>query len=125
MNKLGLVAVIALSCVLGALLVALPPTDAGANAQSAAARSVEAQSAEAQPVDQVLSRYARYGADVWAQNPGALISGEGAACISCHTSLPYALVEPLLPGSYPAYTELINNVNSGLDRKAAGKSVSS
>ena len=26
--------------------------------------------------------------------PVARISGEGAACISCHTSLPYALVEP-------------------------------
>lgn len=28
----------------------------------------------------------------------AQISGEGQACISCHTSMPYGLVEPLLPG---------------------------
>ena len=32
------------------------------------------------------------------------------ACISCHTSLPYALVEPLLPGQYAAYTDLIQNI---------------
>jgi len=61
--------------------------------------------------DQVFARYARYGADIWAQNPSARISGEGAACISCHTSLPYALVEPLLPGEYAAYSDLIENVN--------------
>ena len=30
---------------------------------------------------------------------------------SIYLSLPYARVEPLLPGSYPAYTDLINNVN--------------
>ncbi|MDA0206650.1 MAG: hypothetical protein O2795_15040 [Acidobacteria bacterium] len=58
-----------------------------------------------------FSRYARYGADVWARNPSALIAGEGRACISCHTSLPYALVEPLLEGDYPAYEELIEGVN--------------
>lgn len=63
-------------------------------------------------VDQTISRYARYGADVWASNPAARISGEGTACISCHTSLPYALVEPLLPGSYAAYDDLIDNVDS-------------
>jgi len=62
--------------------------------------------------DQVFARYARYGADAWARNPMATVSGEGAACLSCHTSLPYALVEPLLPGSYPAYTDLIDNVNN-------------
>ncbi|MFQ5641378.1 MAG: hypothetical protein ACE5IR_25645 [bacterium] len=68
--------------------------------------------AEASSADQVFSRFARYGADVWAKNPAARISGEGQACISCHTSLPYALVEPLLPGTYPAYTDLIKNINN-------------
>ena len=61
--------------------------------------------------DEVFAKYARYGADVWATNPSAMVSGEGKACISCHTSLPYALVEPLLPGHYAAYTDLIENVN--------------
>ena len=61
--------------------------------------------------DQIFARYARYGADIWAKNPSATVSGEGKACISCHTSLPYALVEPLLPGSYAAYTDLIENIN--------------
>ncbi len=41
----------------------------------------------------------------------ALVSGEGTACISCHTSLPYALVEPLLAGDYPAYQNLIENID--------------
>jgi hypothetical protein len=62
-------------------------------------------------IDEAVSRYARYGADVWARNPGARIAGEGEACISCHTSLPYALVEPLLPGPYPAYDDLMANIN--------------
>lgn len=62
--------------------------------------------------DEVFARFARYGADVWAANPMATLSGEGKACISCHTSLPYALVEPLLPESYPAYTDLINNIDN-------------
>jgi hypothetical protein len=62
--------------------------------------------------DQVFAQFARYGADAWARNPMAKVSGEGEACVSCHTSLPYALVEPLLPGSYPAYTDLINNVDN-------------
>ncbi len=69
-------------------------------------------SAQEASADQVFARFARYGADVWATNPMARISGEGEACISCHTSLPYALVEPLLPEPYPAYTDLINNVNN-------------
>ncbi len=59
-----------------------------------------------------FSRYARYGADVWARNPSALIAGEGKACISCHTSLPYALVEPLLDGDYPAYDDMLGNINN-------------
>lgn len=42
----------------------------------------------------------------------ALISGEGKACISCHTSLPYALVEPLLEDEYPAYQDLIENIDN-------------
>ena len=42
----------------------------------------------------------------------ALISGEGKACISCHTSLPYALVEPLLVDEYPAYRDLIENIDN-------------
>lgn len=62
--------------------------------------------------NEVFAKYARYGADVWAANPSARISGEGRACISCHTSLPYALVEPLLSGDYPAYIDLIVNVNA-------------
>lgn len=62
--------------------------------------------------NQVFAQYARYGADAWARNPMAKVAGEGAACLSCHTSLPYALVEPLLPGSYPAYTGMIDNVNN-------------
>jgi len=69
-------------------------------------------SAEEASSSDVFSRYARYGADIWADNPSAKISGEGTACISCHTSMPYALVEPLLPGKYPAYTDLINNVSN-------------
>ncbi len=68
-------------------------------------------SAEEVAADQIFARYARYGADVWAKNPGAQIAGEGESCISCHTSLPYAMVEPLLPGPYPAYADLINNIN--------------
>ena len=59
-----------------------------------------------------FSNYARYGADVWARNPAALKSGEGKACISCHTSLPYALVEPLLDGDYPAYRDMIKHINN-------------
>jgi hypothetical protein len=59
-----------------------------------------------------LTRYARYGADVWAANQLAKLNGEGEACISCHTSVPYPLVEPLLPGDYPAYTNLIANVDN-------------
>ncbi len=42
----------------------------------------------------------------------ALISGEGKACISCHTSLPYALVEPLLVDEYRAYQDLIENIDN-------------
>lgn len=61
--------------------------------------------------DEIFARYARYGADIWATNPSATLSGEGKACISCHTSLPYALVEPLLPEPYAAYTDLIENIN--------------
>jgi hypothetical protein len=67
--------------------------------------------ADEDTVNQVFAKYARYGADVWAKNPSATVSGEGKACISCHTSLPYALVEPLLPGDYAAYTELIKNID--------------
>jgi len=63
-------------------------------------------------IDEVLSRYARYGADVWARNPSAKLTGEGQACISCHTSLPYALVEPILPGNYAAYDDLIANISN-------------
>jgi len=59
-----------------------------------------------------FTRFARYGADVWAANPAAKLSGEGEACVSCHTSVPYALVEPLLPDDYPAYTDLIANVDN-------------
>jgi hypothetical protein len=59
---------------------------------------------------EVFSKYARYGADVWADHPMAKISGEGKACISCHTSMPYGLVEPLLPGSYAAYDDMISNI---------------
>jgi hypothetical protein len=62
--------------------------------------------------DETFARFARYGADVWAANESAKLSGEGEACISCHTSVPYALVEPLLPGDYPAYTDLIANVDN-------------
>jgi NAD(P)-dependent dehydrogenase (short-subunit alcohol dehydrogenase family) len=65
-----------------------------------------------QPENQHIANYARYGADVWARNPMARRSGEGEACISCHTSLPYALVEPLLPGDYPAYTDLLQNIDN-------------
>ena len=68
--------------------------------------------AEKPSVDQTFTQFARYGADVWARNPSARISGEGKACISCHTSLPYALVEPLLPGQYAAYSDLIDNVSN-------------
>lgn len=67
--------------------------------------------ADEDAVVQVFSKYARYGADVWANNPTAKLSGEGDACISCHTSLPYALVEPLLPGDHAAYTDLIRNID--------------
>ena len=69
-------------------------------------------SAQEAASDEVFARFARYGADVWATNPMAEVSGEGRACLSCHTSLPYALVEPLLSGQYPAYTDLIDNVNN-------------
>ena len=62
--------------------------------------------------EQVFARYARYGADVWARNPLAKLTGEGQACLSCHTSLPYALVEPLIPGDYQAYADLIDNVDN-------------
>ncbi len=62
--------------------------------------------------DLTFAKYARYGADVWARNPMAQISGEGEACISCHTSLPYALVEPLLPGDYPAYDNMLRNIDN-------------
>ena len=62
--------------------------------------------------DETFARYARHGADVWARNPGARIAGEGRTCISCHTSLPYALVEPLLPGDYPAYRDLLANIDN-------------
>lgn len=41
-----------------------------------------------------------------------LSPAKGRACISCHTSLPYALVEPLLPDTYPAYTDLVSNVSN-------------
>jgi hypothetical protein len=91
---------IVLSFFFGAFLIVLPSSGESTVAQGTA-----------EP-DEVFARYARYGADVWAKNPGALISGEGGACISCHTSLPYALVEPLLPGSYSAYTDLIENVDN-------------
>ena len=69
-------------------------------------------SAEEDSSTEIFSRYARHGADVWARNPEALISGEGKACISCHTSLPYALVEPLLADEYPAYRDLIENIDN-------------
>ena len=65
-----------------------------------------------QTIDLLVAEYARYGAQVWAKNPSALIAGEGEACVSCHTSLPYALVEPLLPGSDPAYNELLENIDA-------------
>ena len=67
--------------------------------------------ADAPDPDESLQRYARYGMDAWARNPTARISGDGVACVSCHTSLPYALVEPLLPGNYPAYNELIDMID--------------
>ena len=67
--------------------------------------------AEDKSAEQTFARYARYGADVWAKNPLALISGEGNACISCHTSLPYALVEPLLPDDYAAYDDMLENID--------------
>ena len=85
----------AISIVTASLLIAFPMSvDAGDDS-----------------TDQVFARYARYGADIWATNPSATLSGEGKACISCHTSLPYALVEPLLPEPYAAYTDLIENIN--------------
>lgn len=68
--------------------------------------------AEESSGEQPFADYARYGADVWARNPMALISGDGQACVSCHTSLPYALVEPLLPDDYPAYSTLLNNIDN-------------
>jgi hypothetical protein len=68
--------------------------------------------AEPDDADGVFTNYARYGADVWARNPLARISGDGNACISCHTSLPYALVEPLLPDSYSAYDNMIENIDN-------------
>ena len=61
---------------------------------------------------EVFAKYARYGADVWADHPMAKISGEGKACISCHTSMPYGLVEPLLPGSYAAYDDMVSNIEN-------------
>lgn len=67
--------------------------------------------AQERPSSDTFPRYARYGADVWARNPAALIAGKGKACISCHTSLPYALVEPLLEGEHPAYAELITGID--------------
>jgi hypothetical protein len=63
-------------------------------------------------VDENFVRFARYGADIWAANELAKLSGEGEACISCHTSVPYALVEPLLPGEYRAYTDLLSNIDN-------------
>lgn len=63
-------------------------------------------------MEERLASFARYGADVWARNPVALIPGEGKACISCHTSLSYALVEPLIKGEYKAYDNLIENVHN-------------
>lgn len=59
-----------------------------------------------------FSNYARYGADAWSRNPLAKIAGDGVACVSCHTSLPYAMVEPLLPSSYAAYDEMLSGINS-------------
>lgn len=97
MNKLSLVTARALQAYVAIILILIAPIIV---------------SAEEASTEQVFSRYARFGADTWANNPSARISGEGQACISCHTSLPYALVEPLLPGSYPAYTDLINNVSN-------------
>ena len=72
--------------------------------------------AEDDSMEETFARYARYGADVWLRNPLANISGEGQACISCHTTLPYALVEPLLPGEYDAYEDLLAQV----DRRITG-----
>ncbi len=72
--------------------------------------------AQVVPSTEVFSRYARYGADVWAKTPTARLAGEGKACVSCHTSLPYALVEPLLDGDYPAYKDLIANIDDRILR---------
>jgi len=72
--------------------------------------------AEDDSPEENLARYARHGAHVWARNPTARISGEGKACVSCHTSLPYALVEPLLSDHDAAYDELIENI----DERARG-----
>lgn len=70
-----------------------------------------AEDAEEDSGEENLAHYARYGAQVWSRNPAARISGESAACVSCHTSLPYALVEPLIPGNNPDYEEMIQNID--------------
>lgn len=68
--------------------------------------------AEETSLTETFARYARHGADVWARNPSARISGEGKSCISCHTSLPYALVEPLLEDDYQAYQDMLENIDN-------------
>ena len=68
--------------------------------------------AEENSLTETFARYARHGADVWARNPSARISGEGKSCISCHTSLPYALVEPLLKDDYQAYQDMLENIDN-------------
>jgi hypothetical protein len=97
MNRFFVISAVAVSLLLAVFFVVIYPSVAGEEEAS---------------IKQTFSRYARYGADVWAQNPAARISGEGTACVSCHTSLPFALVEPLLPGSYTAYDDLIDNVDN-------------
>lgn len=71
--------------------------------------------AQEDSTEKTFAKYARYGADVWARNPVANIAGQGQSCISCHTSLPYALVEPLLEGDYPAYGDIIENINNRIE----------
>ena len=74
--------------------------------------------AEETSLTETFARYARHGADVWARNPSARISGEGKSCISCHTSLPYALVEPLLEDDYQAYQDMLEKQILKLNHKS-------